>query len=187
VVLAAHPNVLLLDEPTNDLDLDTLRLVEDFCEDWPGALVVVSHDRAFLDRTVDDVVVVDGSGGVGRHPGGYAAWDAARRESTGGRGGTLRGSSPSTDRPGAPSRREAGRSQRSVSTIRHELRAADRQVSELTNRREDLVTRLSLSTDHQTLASLGVELGDVDAALAAAEERWLALAAEAEERGLLTQ
>jgi ATP-binding cassette subfamily F protein uup len=187
VVLAAHPNVLLLDEPTNDLDLDTLRLVEDFCEDWPGALVVVSHDRAFLDRTVDDVVVVDGSGGVGRHPGGYAAWDAARRESTGGRGGTLRGSSPSTDRPGAPARREAGRSQRSVSTIRHELRAADRQVSELTNRREDLVTRLSSSTDHQTLAALGVELGDVDAALATAEERWLALAAEAEERGLLTQ
>jgi hypothetical protein len=74
-----------------------------------------------------------------------------------------------------------------VSTIRHELRAADRQVSELTNRREDLVTQLSSSTDHQTLAALGVELGDVDAALAAAEERWLALAAEAEERGLLTQ
>jgi ATP-binding cassette subfamily F protein uup len=83
VVLAAKPNVLLLDEPTNDLDLDTLRLIEDFCEDWPGALVVVSHDRAFLDRTVDDVVVVDTHGWVGRHPGGYAAWDAERRAAAG--------------------------------------------------------------------------------------------------------
>jgi ABC transport system ATP-binding/permease protein len=87
VVLATHPNVLLFDEPTNDLDLDTLRMIEDFLEDWPGALVVVSHDRAFLERTVDDVIVVDGDGGAGRHPGGFAEWDAARRRKPGLAGG----------------------------------------------------------------------------------------------------
>ena len=59
LTLVAQPNVLLLDEPTNDLDLDTLRALEDFFEDWPGSLVVVSHDRAFLDRTVEDVLAVD--------------------------------------------------------------------------------------------------------------------------------
>ena len=79
LTLAAQPNVLLLDEPTNDLDLDTLRVLEEFLDDWPGALVVVSHDRAFLERTVTDVVVVDGSGGAGRRPGGYAAWEDDRR------------------------------------------------------------------------------------------------------------
>ena len=57
LTLRARPNVLLLDEPTNDLDLDTLRVLEDVLEDWPGAVVVVSHDRAFLERTVTDVLV----------------------------------------------------------------------------------------------------------------------------------
>ena len=79
MVLAAAPNVLLLDEPTNDLDVDTLRVLEDFLDDWPGALVVVSHDRAFLERTVTDVIVLDGAGSAGRRPGGYAAWEEARR------------------------------------------------------------------------------------------------------------
>ena len=66
LTLATKPNVLLLDEPTNDLDLDTLRSLEDFLDDWPGALVVVSHDRAFLERTVTDVLVLDGKGTAGR-------------------------------------------------------------------------------------------------------------------------
>ncbi|MGB6059383.1 MAG: ABC-F family ATP-binding cassette domain-containing protein [Microthrixaceae bacterium] len=85
LTLAERPNVLLLDEPTNDLDLDTLRQLEDFLEDWPGALVVVSHDRAFLERTVTDVVILDGAGTAARRPGGYAAYEEQRRRLSGGR------------------------------------------------------------------------------------------------------
>ena len=81
LTLAARPNVLLLDEPTNDLDLDSLRALEDFLDDWPGALVVVSHDRAFLERTVADVVVIDAEHDAERIAGGYAAWEDARRKS----------------------------------------------------------------------------------------------------------
>ncbi|HEX6238679.1 MAG TPA: ABC-F family ATP-binding cassette domain-containing protein [Acidimicrobiales bacterium] len=79
LVLRQGPNVLLLDEPTNDLDLDTLRSLEEVLDAWPGTLVVVSHDRAFLERTVEDVLVLDGRGGAGRMPGGYAAYEAERR------------------------------------------------------------------------------------------------------------
>jgi ABC transport system ATP-binding/permease protein len=79
MVLAERPNVLLLDEPTNDLDLDTLRALEDFLEDWPGTVVVVSHDRAFMDRTVEEVLAIEG-GKATLVAGGYAGWRARREE-----------------------------------------------------------------------------------------------------------
>ena len=115
MVLADDPNVLFLDEPTNDLDLDTLRALEDFLDDWPGALVAVSHDRAFLERVVTDVLVVDEGTSVGRVPGGFAAWLDERR-SRRRRGHTsIRDRDTDTDSDtdsrsgtGAPSRRNAG-------------------------------------------------------------------------------
>ncbi|MGH9264030.1 MAG: ABC-F family ATP-binding cassette domain-containing protein, partial [Acidimicrobiales bacterium] len=82
LVLTRMPNVLLLDEPTNDLDLDTLRALEDHLETWPGSLVVVSHDRALLERTVEDVLVLDGRGGSTLAPNGYADYLTARTAAT---------------------------------------------------------------------------------------------------------
>ena len=78
MVLATEPNLLILDEPTNDLDLDTLRSLEAFLDDWPGALVVASHDRAFLDRVVDHVLAIDPGGTVRRVPGGVTGWLSER-------------------------------------------------------------------------------------------------------------
>ena len=74
LTLIEQPNVLLLDEPTNDLDLDTLRALEEFLDDWPGIVVVVSHDRVFLDRTVSEVLALDGSGRAVVVRGGVAGW-----------------------------------------------------------------------------------------------------------------
>ncbi len=77
-VLADAPNLLLLDEPTNDLDLDTLAVLEGYLDRWPGAIVVASHDRYFLDRVCDDLFSLEADGSMRHHPGGWEAYRQAR-------------------------------------------------------------------------------------------------------------
>ena len=171
LVLARRPNVLLVDEPTNDVDLDTLRALEDFLEEWPGALVTVSHDRTFLDRVTDRVVACrDGS--VGDVPGGLAAWIAATLAGPG-----RRPSPPGRSRAGARSRSARGRS---LTTIGFELRQLDKELGRLTRARDRLAVAFETAADHQDLARIGGELAAAQAQLTDAEERWLALAEEAE-------
>ncbi len=177
LTLAARPNVLLLDEPTNDLDVDTLRVLEEFLEDWPGALVVVSHDRAFLERTVADVVVLDGSGTVGRRPGGYAAWEAQRRVKRS-RSGTSTRSKPAP-RSTATTASDAPR--RTVSTLRQAIRQTEKDLASLERRRDRLTEQVEAARDdHQELARLGAELATVGAEIEVVEHRWLDLSTEAE-------
>lgn len=185
LVLATQPNVLLLDEPTNDLDLDTLRALEDFLESWPGALVVVSHDRAFLERTVVDVLVLDGQGSAGRFPGGYAAWEQGQSV----RGSRHRAESATAITKGnnaSPStRRSAGSapSGRSTSTIGHELRSTEKSMARLEGQVAELnEALLGAGTDHERLTDLGARLADRQSRLVEAEERWLALGEELESR-----
>jgi ABC transport system ATP-binding/permease protein len=196
LTLAERPNVLLLDEPTNDLDLDTLRQLEDFLDDWPGALVVVSHDRAFLERTVADVIVLDGAGTAGRRPGGYAAYEQERREARGSgrRVSATGGSTPAVGAvaavPGRATVASAGASgaaAKSPSTIRHQLKHAEKDLAAAQRRHAALSEELvgaSAAGDHVRLAELGSSLAEAAAAMDRAEEAWLELASEAEERGL---
>jgi ATP-binding cassette subfamily F protein uup len=80
-ILMSSPNVLLLDEPTNDLDIPTLIALEEYLDDFPGALIVVSHDRYFLDRTIENVFRFEGEGHVREFAGDYSAYlDAVERE-----------------------------------------------------------------------------------------------------------
>jgi ATP-binding cassette subfamily F protein uup len=182
LVLSERPNVLILDEPTNDLDLDTLRALEDFLEEWPGALVVVSHDRAFLERTVDDVVVLDGAGRAGRLPGGYEAWERARRASR--TAGTLRRRDPQVERASASASDTASTSSTSrpptASTLRARLRSVERELQPLEKRRAELEERLAATSDHRDLASLGEQLAAVGTEIEVLEERWLEIAGQLE-------
>ena len=179
-VLAERPNVLLLDEPTNDLDLDTLRALEDFLEEWPGALVAVSHDRAFLERTVTDVIVVEGDGRAGRWPGGYGAWEEQRQLRRG--AATRRGRSDPRRPPAASGADEPGRVRtRTPSTLRHLLREVERRMARIERRRDELAGALAeAGGDHEALAAIGGELAGVSGELAAAEDEWLRLSEEAE-------
>jgi ATP-binding cassette subfamily F protein uup len=67
-------NLLVLDEPTNDLDIDTLELLEDLLQDYPGTVLLVSHDRVFLDNVITDYIAAEGAGRWSKNPGGYADW-----------------------------------------------------------------------------------------------------------------
>lgn len=73
-ILISAPNVLILDEPTNDLDVQTLAVLEDYLEDFNGCVIVVSHDRYFLDRTVDTIFALEEGGGLRQYPGNYSIY-----------------------------------------------------------------------------------------------------------------
>lgn len=179
VTLAKKPNVLLLDEPTNDLDLDTLRVLEDFLENYPGAVIVVSHDRAFLERTVDDVIVFDGGGSVGRLPGGYEAYDKLRRskKDAKGSGNNLEQTAPK-NKPSSSSKSASGRSH---STVRHELKANEKEMAKLDKLQKSLTAELEAAgNDHDALSRIGGELGEVTGRISELEEQWLALSEELE-------
>jgi len=186
LTLLALPNVLLLDEPTNDLDLDTLRALEDFLDDWPGIVVVVSHDRSFLDRVTDELLVLDGRGGARWLRGGVAAW---LREMESGPVPASSGSrSPASPPPSAGSPSPVHRSRsaggRSPSTVRRQMGQAERDLAAASERRDAVAGELQAALDHRELAALGERLAAAQAAVDEAEERWLALAGEAEALGL---
>ena len=103
-ILLDEPNVLLLDEPTNDLDIETLTVLEDFLDSWPGTLVVVSHDRYFLERTTDSVWALLGDGRVSMLPRGVEEYLERRRAGT----ADLGTADPAPVPPADPARVDAG-------------------------------------------------------------------------------
>lgn len=181
LALAEDPNVLLLDEPTNDLDLDTLRALEDFLEDFPGAVVAVSHDRAFLERVVDDVLVVDESTNVGRVPGGFAAWLETRRQNRRRGHASTKSSAPKATSQGAAAGPQPAKPDGpSKSTLRHQLKNLEKQIRAADKKVSALTAELADVTDHSTMATLGTDLSTAQASLDQLEEQWMETSLELE-------
>ncbi|MGI9646635.1 MAG: ABC-F family ATP-binding cassette domain-containing protein [Ilumatobacteraceae bacterium] len=170
MVLAAKPNLLILDEPTNDLDLDTLRALESFLDDWPGALVAASHDRAFLDRVADHVLAIGADGAVRRVPGGVSGWLAERADRQVGQR-----AAPAPKRSGVGDTRKPSSSGPSPYTIGRRLRETEQAMTKAQRRVDRLTERLAGLTDHAELADVGAELADAQAELDELETTWLEL------------
>lgn len=176
-LLIEAPNVLLLDEPTNDLDVHTLGVLEDFLEDFRGCVVVVSHDRWFLDRTVDRLFCFR-DGQLERFEGNYSSYlerqQAAAGRPAGGVAQTGSAAAPSsnnrpTAKPTAPRRRSFKENR--------ELESIERDLPLWEERRGSLETSLANPSggDYGQLETLTHELAELVERIHSAEERWLEL------------
>jgi len=177
-LLAKPSNLLILDEPTNDLDLETLDLLEEMIDDYPGTVLVVSHDRDFLDRLVTSVIAVEGDGDISEYPGGYSDYLNQR---------------PQKEAPKAEAPKPKAEAPRPKTASKLSYKDA-RELEELPGRMDKL---------HAEIAKLEAELADAGlysrdkarfdkssarldvarAELEAAEERWLELESLREELG----
>lgn len=185
LTLIEQPNVLLLDEPTNDLDLDTLRALEDYLDEWPGIVVVVSHDRVFLDRTVIDVLALDGVGGAAVVRGGVAGWLKQRSAApTEQMSGTQRGkliATPTIAAAELAQKPKSSKPSKSPSTLRRLITQSETALTKATAELEKITAQMSAaSNDHVKLAKISEELAKAQAKVNRAEETWLTLVAEAE-------
>jgi ATP-binding cassette subfamily F protein uup len=191
-LLIEAPNVLLLDEPTNDLDVHTLGVLEDFLEDFRGCVVVVSHDRWFLDRTVDRLFCFR-DGQLERFEGNYSSYlerqqaaagrpagGAARAGSAAARAETAAGApdpeGPATSSNNRPSAKPTPPRRRSFKENR-ELESIERDLPLWEERRSSLETSLAHPSggDYSQLETLTQELAELVERIHGAEERWLEL------------
>ena len=176
LILLDQPNVLILDEPTNDLDTDMLAAIEDLLDSWAGTLLVVSHDRYFLERVTDQQYAVlpgqDGGGHLRHLPGGIDEYLRLRDHE--------RTAPASTGATGASASAPAAAPALGGADLRaaqKELQAAERRIEKLTAQADAARTALA-EHDQSDYVGLGEKMraiGELDAEIATLEERWFAL------------
>jgi ATP-binding cassette subfamily F protein uup len=168
-------NLLVLDEPTNDLDLETLDLLQEVIADYEGTVLIVSHDRDFLDRTVTVTLGLDGSGDVDVIAGGYADWEAKRKQRTAaGKAKAKDGAQPAAVTPPMPQKVKLSyKDQRDYEILPRRIEELDQAIA----RDEQALADPELYTrDPKRFAALTAAIDKARAEKDAAEERWLDLA-----------
>jgi ATP-binding cassette subfamily F protein uup len=174
---AREANLLVLDEPTNDLDLETLDLLQEVIADYEGTVLLVSHDRDFLDRTVTITLGLDGSGKIDVVAGGYDDWEKRRRPPSIGKAAPAKASEPRA-RPASAVVKLTYKDQRDLDRLPGEI---ERIEAEMAATEEALHDPQLYSLDPERFADLTTRLESLRADKHSAEERWLQVAAMAEE------
>ena len=170
-ILMKNPNLLILDEPTNDLDIVTLDVLEEYLKDFKGSLIIVSHDRHFLDRLVDHLFVFCGDGVVKDFIGSYSEYNEYIKEYEAGK----RQEERVREKP-KPSRPEAQRKKKLSYREQRELEQIEKDLEILGNEKKELEAKLAggaLSYDELQAAS--ARFGELSAILDEKEMRWLEL------------
>ena len=164
-LLMEEPNVLLLDEPTNDLDIDTLTALEDLLDAWPGTLVVVSHDRYFVERVCDNVYALDEDGGIRHLPGGVDQYLEQRR-------------SVAEMQPSRPQARTAVSVGAALRAARKDVQRLERDLTRLGEQDAVLQEEMaSHATDYTRLRELNARRAELASERERIEEAWLGASA----------
>ncbi len=168
-LLMDSPNVLLLDEPTNDFDVETLTALEDLLDSFGGTLLVISHDRYFLERVCDTFVGLLGDGKLRDLPGGIEQYLQLRHDST--------PTTTETKKSGSSNIVELKQLKKDLARVEKQMLKADEEIASLTAKQEEL------AFDHVALAQAMKELAAVQDRKEAIEEEWLTVTARLEELG----
>jgi ABC transport system ATP-binding/permease protein len=172
-VLMGAPNLLLLDEPTNDLDIPTLVRLEEYLESFAGCLLVVSHDRYFLDRTVEHIFRFEGDGLVRQYPGNYSAFLEIRERQA---GEAAKPATEKSSRPASPVKESNGPRKLSFKE-RRELETLEAEIDRAEARKSDIETELAANaSDSALVQKLYGELQLLNEKLEGDVERWSELA-----------
>lgn len=167
-VLMQNPNVLILDEPANDLDIDTLNVLEAFLANYPGILLLVSHDRYLLDRLTEQLFIFDGVGGVVCYNGNYAAFKAEQKEAD----QTVQ---KATNQMLVEKPPKSATKKRLTFKEQQEYASLDAEIPELEKQIAFHTAQLVNETDYQVIAVVAETLKALNQRLDAKTERWLAL------------
>ncbi|CUA84191.1 ATP-binding cassette domain-containing protein [Chelatococcus daeguensis] len=176
--LASPSNLLVLDEPTNDLDLETLDLLQEMLADYAGTVLLVSHDRDFLDRAATSVLMAEGQGRFVEYAGGYSDMVAQRGSGVDARAvekaKAQKPPKPAAEKPAGPAPRK-----KLSFKDKHALETLPARITELEKTVAELAARLSdealYARDPDGFARVSAKLAEVQGELSAAEERWLEL------------
>lgn len=175
-LLMDEPNVLFLDEPTNDLDIETLTQLEDLLDGWPGSLVVISHDRYFIERTTDRVLALLGDATLRMLPRGVDEYLERRQR-------VLAAAAPAAAAPAKRKTDEQAARQRSAAEQRaakKELQRIERRLDRISGQESELHTRIAEhATDFAKVAELDAQLRELTGERDELETRWLELADDA--------
>ena len=170
-VLVSNPNFLILDEPTNDLDLLTLQKLEDFLKAYKGCLLVVSHDRHFMDEVVDQLFVFQGDGKVKGFMGNYSQYKDYLKE----RETEERKIQTAQKREGKEQPRTAREKKKRSFKEEREFEQLTADIATLEAEKAQITQKLNEETDYQKLHSLGIRLQEIKDLLDEKELRWLEL------------
>lgn len=171
-ILIAAPNFLILDEPTNDLDILTLSKLEEFLLHFPGCLIVVSHDRYFMDKIADQTFVFEGNGEVRVHIGNYTDYRAEKEAGDAGAKDRAKSTAADVKKNETPKKERAGMTFKE----KYEYEHIEAEIRELESRKTQLEKELQLSlTDAEKLSSISAQLGSVVDKIDERTLRWMEL------------